>query len=223
MHVDDEFGTRGAPHSGVGAASSWREDRNNSSICGLKSARVAALARLGGAEDAFERCGSGSGADGKAEAGNAVGAELFEGLVGVGFRVAAFIADVVWKTIRKDDKQPIRGAGLGFENVACTTDAGAEARVARWLKLIEPGSADGAETLPERLDRREMDGMSAVGPERIDRDAVAELFERGGQCGGRPPLVVMNGKAVRIGVGGGSGGIDRMRTPRSRASLRRSR
>ena len=32
------------PRTGFGAASSRREDRNNSSICGLKSARVAALA-----------------------------------------------------------------------------------------------------------------------------------------------------------------------------------
>ena len=31
------------PRSGFGAASSRSEDRNNSSICGLKSARVAAL------------------------------------------------------------------------------------------------------------------------------------------------------------------------------------
>ena len=34
----------------------------------------------GGAEDAFERIGGSGGADRKAKAGNAVGAELFEGL-----------------------------------------------------------------------------------------------------------------------------------------------
>ena len=122
--------------------------------------------------------------------------------MGVGFRVAAFITDVVRKTIGKQDKEAIRGAGLGFENVACTTDAGAEARVARWLKLIEPGRLTAPKRCSKGLDRREMHGMSAVGPERIDRDAVAELLEGGGQCGGRPPLVVMNGKAVRIGVCG---------------------
>ncbi len=85
---------------------------------------------------------------------------------------------------------------------------GAEARVARRLELIEPGSPDGAETLVERFDRRQMDGVSALRPERIDGDAVAELFERDGQCGGRPSLVVVYGEAVRIGIGGGAGGVE---------------
>ena len=162
----------------------------------------------GGAEDAVECIGGGGGADGKAKAGNAVRAELLEGLAGVGFRVAAFVAVVVGKAVREDDQQPIRRAGLGLENFACTADAGAEARVARWLELVEPGSPDGAETLPERLDRRQVDCVSAVGPERVDRDAVAELFEGDGQCGGRPPLVVVDGEAVRIGIGGGPGGVE---------------
>ena len=53
-----------------------------------------------------------------------------------------------------------------------------------------------------------MDGVSAVRPEGVDGDAVAELFERDGQCGRRPPLVVVDGEAVRIGIGGGPGGIE---------------
>ena len=53
-----------------------------------------------------------------------------------------------------------------------------------------------------------MDCVSALGPERVDRDAVAKLLERDGQCGGRPPLVVMYGEAVRIGVVGGPGRIE---------------
>ena len=85
----------------------------------------------GGAEDAFEGVGGGGGADGKTEAGNAVGAELFEGFVGVGFRVAGFVAVVVGEAVREDEQQAVRGAGFGLENFAGTADAGAEARVAR--------------------------------------------------------------------------------------------
>ena len=53
-----------------------------------------------------------------------------------------------------------------------------------------------------------MDSVSAVRPERIDGDAVAELFERDGQRGRRPSLVVVYGEAVRIGIGGGPGGVE---------------
>ena len=149
-----------------------------------------------------------AGADGKAQAGNAVHAELFESLTGVGFRITAFVAIVIGEAIRKDDQQPIWCAGLGLENFACTTDAGAEARIARGLELVEAGSPDGAETLSERFDRRQVDCVSALRPKCIDGDAVAKLFERDGQCGGRPTLVVVHRKAVRIDIGGGSGGIE---------------
>ena len=50
--------------------------------------------------------------------------------------------------------------------------------------------------------------MSALRPKRIDGDAVAKLFERDGQCGGCPTLVVVHGEAIRIGIGGGSGGVE---------------
>ena len=43
---------------------------------------------------------------------------------------------------------------------------------------------------------------------RVDGDAVAELLERGGQRGGGPSLVVVYGETVRIGIGGGSGGVE---------------
>ena len=128
--------------------------------------------------------------------------------VGVGFRVTAFVAIVVGETVREDDQQPIRCAGLGLENLACTTDAGAEAGVARWLELVESGPSDGAETLSEGFDRRQMDSVSALRPERIDRDAVTKLFQRDGQRGRRPSLVVVYGEAVRIGIGGGPGGVE---------------
>ena len=105
----------------------------------------------GGAEDAFERIGSSGGAEGKAKAGNAVRAELFEGLVGVGFRVTTFVAIVIRKAIGKDDQEPIRCASLGLENFACTTNAGAEARVTRWLKLIEPARLTAPKRCPNVL------------------------------------------------------------------------
>ena len=162
----------------------------------------------GGAEDAVECIGGSGGAKGKAKAGNAVRAEFLERLRDVGFRVAAFVAIVIRKTIGQDDQQPIRRAGLALEDFACTTDAGAQSRIARWLELIEPCSPYGAETLPERFDRRQMDCVSALRPERVDRDAVAKLFECDGQCGGRAPLVVMYGETVRIGVSRGSGRIE---------------
>ena len=86
----------------------------------------------GGAEDAVEGVGGGGGADGKAEAGDAVGAELFEGFVGVGFGVAGFVAVVVGEAVGEDDQQAVGGAGFGLENFAGAADAGAEARVAGW-------------------------------------------------------------------------------------------
>ena len=77
-----------------------------------------------------------------------------------------------------------------------------------WSELVESGSPDGAETLPEGFDRRQMDSVSAVRPKPIDGDAVTELFESDGERGGGPTLVVVYGEAIRIGVGGGSGGVE---------------
>ena len=57
----------------------------------------------GGAEDAVECIGGSGGAKGKAKAGNAVRAEFLERLRDVGFRVAAFVAIVIRKTIGQDD------------------------------------------------------------------------------------------------------------------------
>src|SRR4029453_4700873 len=103
----------------------------------------------GGAEGAVEGVGGGGGADGKTEAGDAVGAELFEGFVGVGFSVARFVAVVVGEAVREDDQKAVGGAGFGLWNFAGTADAGAEARVAGWLELVEPRSAAGAGRLPD--------------------------------------------------------------------------
>ena len=66
------------------------------------------------------------------------------------------------ETVRQDEQQPIGRAGFGLEDLAGAADTGAEARVARRLELVEPGSPDGAETLPERFDRREMHRVSAL-------------------------------------------------------------
>ena len=74
--------------------------------------------------------------------------------------------------------------------------------------MVEPGSSDGAETLPEGFDGREVDSVSAVGAKAVDGDAVAELLEGDGQGGGGPSLVVVDGEAVRIGIGGGTGGVE---------------
>ena len=53
-----------------------------------------------------------------------------------------------------------------------------------------------------------MHSVAALRPECIDGDAVAKLFERDGQSGGRPSLVVVHREAVRIGIDGGPGGVD---------------
>lgn len=50
--------------------------------------------------------------------------------------------------------------------------------------------------------------MSALRPKCIDGDAVAELFECDGQCRSCPTLVVVHRKAIQIGIGDGSGGIE---------------
>src|SRR6185503_5959328 len=126
----------------------------------------------------------------------------------VGFRVTTFVAVVVGKAIRKDEQQPIRCAGLVLENLTRAPDSGTEAGVARCFELVEPGPCDGAETLVERLDGRQMHSMAALRSECIDGDAVAKFLECDGQSGGRPSLVVMHRKAVRIGIDGGSGGVD---------------
>ncbi len=50
--------------------------------------------------------------------------------------------------------------------------------------------------------------MSALGPECVDGNAVAKLFECDGQCGGCPTLVVVHREAIRVDIGGRSGGIE---------------
>src|SRR4051812_20861608 len=97
----------------------------------------------GGAEDAFEFIGGGAGTDRKTKAGNAVRAELLQGLTRVGLRVTAFVTLVVGKAIGKHNQQPIRCAGLGLKDFAGATDGGTQARITRWLELIEPCSPDG--------------------------------------------------------------------------------
>ena len=135
-------------------------------------------------------------------------AQLFEGFVGVGFGVAGFVAVVVGEAVGEDDQQAVGGAGFGLEDFAGAADAGAEARVAGGLESVEPGSAAGAETLPEGFDGGEVDSGSAVGAKAVDGDAVAELLEGEGQGGSGPSLVVVDGEAVRIGLGGGTGGVE---------------
>jgi len=70
------------------------------------------------------------------------------------------------------------------------------------LKLIQPCSPDRPEALSERLDRGQVDGVAALGPERVDRDAVSEFLERGGQRCSSSSLVVVYGEAVCVGIGG---------------------
>ena len=47
-----------------------------------------------------------------------------------------------------------------------------------------------------------------MGAKAVDGDAVAELLEGDGQRGGGPSLVLVDGEAVRIGIGGGTGGVE---------------
>ena len=162
----------------------------------------------GGAEDSVEGIGGGGRTDGKAQAGDALAAELFESFVGVGLGVAGFVAMVIGETVGEDEQQTVGGAGFGLEDFACATDAGAEARVAERLELVEPGPSAGAETLPEGLDGGEVNGGSALGAEAIDGNAVAELLEGDGQGGSGPSLVFVDGEALRIGIGGGTGGVE---------------
>jgi len=127
----------------------------------------------GGAEDSVEGIGGGGGTDGKAQAGDALAAELFERFVRVRFGVAGLVAIVIGKAVGEDEQQAVGGAGFGLEDFASATDAGAEARVAERLELVEPGPSAGAETLPEGLDGGEVHSGSAVRAEAIDGDAVA--------------------------------------------------
>ena len=53
-----------------------------------------------------------------------------------------------------------------------------------------------------------MHGVPALRPKGIDGNAVAELFERDRQRGSRPSLVIVYGQAVRIRLGGRSGGVE---------------
>ena len=53
-----------------------------------------------------------------------------------------------------------------------------------------------------------MDSVTALRPKCIDGDAIAKLFERDGQRGGCPTLMIVNCKAIWISIGGGSGGIE---------------
>ncbi len=196
------------PRDGAGAASSRREDMNSSSICGLKSARVGALAKLAEPKTRSSTSVPVEAPMDRHRQATPSRAELFEGLARVGFRVTTFVAVVVRKAVRKDEQQAIRRAGLGLENLARTTDSGAEAGITRRLELVEPGPPDGAEILVERLDGRQMHGVAALRSKRIDGDAVTELFQCDGQGGGRPALVVVHREPVGIGIDGRPGGVD---------------
>ena len=79
--------------------------------------------------------------------------------MGVGFRVAAFVAVVVGEAVRQHEQQPVRRAGLCLENLARAADARAQPGVAGRLELVEPGASDGAESLTEGLDRRQVDSV----------------------------------------------------------------
>jgi hypothetical protein len=70
------------------------------------------------------------------------------------------------------------------------------------LKLIQSCSPDRPEALSERLDRGQVDGVAALRPERVDRDAVPEFLERCGQRCGSASLVVVYGEPVGVGIGG---------------------
>ena len=161
-----------------------------------------------GAEDATQCFAVSGGADGKAKTGNAVCAEFFESPVCVGFRVTAFVAVVVRKSVREDDQEPIRCSGLDLQDFSRATDTGAQTCVARRLEMVETGSTDGAETLSERLYCRQMDGMPALRTECVDSDTVSELFERDGERSGRAPLMIVYCQAVGIGISGGSGSVE---------------
>src|SRR5262249_25557223 len=128
--------------------------------------------------------------------------------VGVGVGVPALVAIVIGEAVGEDEQQAVGGAGFGLEDFACATDAGAEARVTGRTELVEPGPSAGAETLPEGLDGGGGHSGAAVGPGAIDGDAGAELLEGDGQGGSGPSLVFVDGEALRIGIGGGTGGVD---------------
>ena len=162
----------------------------------------------GRAKYAFQSRGGSGGTYRKAKAGNAVRAEFFQRLVRIGLRVTALVGVVVGETVRQEEQQPVRGASLSLQNLACPTDAGAETRVAGGLKLLEAGSARRRRTLTEGLDHRQVDSVSPVRSERVDRDAVTKLFERRGQGSGHSSLMVVDGEAIRIGIGGGFRSIE---------------
>ncbi|HXY27637.1 MAG TPA: hypothetical protein VEH82_05095, partial [Acidimicrobiales bacterium] len=113
----------------------------------------------------------------------------------------------IGEAVREDEQQAVGGAGFGLENFAGMADTGTEARVTGWLELVEPRSTAGTEALGEGLEGEEVDSGSALRTEPVDGDPVAELLEGNGQGGSGASLVVVDGKAVRIGLGGGTGGV----------------
>ena len=56
----------------------------------------------------------GGGPDGKAEAGDALRAEFFEGFVGVGFGVTGFVAFIVREAVGEDEQQAVGGTHFGL-------------------------------------------------------------------------------------------------------------
>src|SRR5690606_19399850 len=119
------------------------------------------------------------------------GREFLDGPASVGFGVAAFVAVVVGQGVGENEKQPIRCARLGVEDSTGAADAGAEPGVAGGAEFGEPSPLGGAETLVEGFDRRKVDGMAAVGAKSVDRDAVAQFVEGGGEGGGRATVMLV--------------------------------
>ena len=152
----------GSPHTraGFGAASSASADMNNSSICGLKSARVGALAKL---------------AEPKTRSSTSVSVDAPMDRHRQATPSKRSSSRALWRRLPRNDLRSRRrqgshpkgraaadsGAGLVLENLARTTDSGTEAGVARrfeWPSRL----ARRHRNLVERFDRRRMHSVAAV-------------------------------------------------------------
>ena len=122
--------------------------------------------------------------------------------MGVGFGVAGFVAVVVGEAVGEHEEKAVGCAGVGLQQFPRVADGRAQAGVSRGLELIELRPTARAEALPEGFESQEVDGRPATGTEPIDGDAVPELLKGEGEGGSGPPLVLMDGQTLGVGLAG---------------------
>ena len=156
----------------------------------------------GGAEHAPQRRRVGAGADAQAQAPGSPPPGLGEGPPGVGLAVAALVAVVVGEAVRQHDQQPPGRPALASSTAAPWRMAAPSRVYAPGTRPSSRCAARPSSRSSKRFTGSDLDRLPTLGPERVQRDAVAEVVQRRGERRRRRPLVLVHGAARRCRLAG---------------------